>query len=539
MDNNAPLQPPARRTCIIEVRLGKCLTGPTKRMARDLHDAARACNQARNAIVKQWELWHWQRPDYEPAQMHDKTGLPLVRVKHGGKTTLLVDDGGKYRTRRGKSVSVPEDAEISPATEHRFFPQTLIDSWAADSLYSTAKRIAPQIAGKLLSSLVQEVKDDLSAKMPWSHDGQARRKYEAIVNCEISRQTYRQPLIPVPSQDIVIAWNGALSRKLTEKSRVKQHILAAGGNGQCVVRFPIFSRESGRKQQSIICRVEVRQLDKRRRSKRSERSRSAILRRIVAGEWPLRDSHLVYKRKAWFLQIVTVLPQRMAKLNQGVVADLMPCPLQRWRPFRLTCGEDMLDVGHAQHYAHEYARLVKRRKTLQARYKTGMAKGHGKQHFFRTFTRWERATRDMQSVYLWRLANAAADYCVQHEAGKLVWREPSLGLRKQDWFSMHGVPLDWTDLRAKLEHVCGRIGIELFVERMQLKEYCERFGAVEIPETARELEAQTDRWVADIAIEPGTGKRGHHAAPLATGPANRDGSMGYVDPVATRKGKPG
>ena len=61
-------------TGVIEMKLGFCLTAPTKRAAADLHDLAHQCNVVRNGVTRAWERWHEDNPDYQPKQRRDRKG---------------------------------------------------------------------------------------------------------------------------------------------------------------------------------------------------------------------------------------------------------------------------------------------------------------------------------------------------------------------------------------------------------------------------------------------------------------------------------
>lgn len=515
---------------VLDLKLGKCLTAPTKRMAHDLHELARDCNRVRNAIVRQWLCWHWSHPDHVPQPLRDKEWLVIHQGIVGGKKVRVVSKEGHWITLRCSAVNL--NVEPTPLLEDRWFPQCLVASWHADSLYNVARRTAPQLAAKIVSSLVQQVVADLSAKVPFAS---GELKCQQILRCEQNPITYaveKSLTIPVPTQDSALIYEGRVSRKLS--AGVDSHLKTAAGISSAAVRVPLFSRESSRKHLAMITRLEVGKLPRGIRSN---------LTRIATGEWKMLDSKLIFKRGAWFLQLVYHQPRRNLGLTPEHEAELVLEKLGGWHPLRIIAKEQRTQVGQselvidesfwrigqARELLADYTRVVTRRKVLAHRYKSGARKGRGKKQHFATYRSYSRATRDMEDVYSWGVIAEIIKFCTRKDCGTLLYREPGKGLRTKSWFAYQGVPFDWTKFRSKLAHKCWIFGVTLKVERMSTKEHRERFGEPDLPGTARKTQAPQATGVTDATLKLGKGKRGHQAAPLATSRVRREPKRLYGD----------
>lgn len=173
---------PESNAVVIKLRLGACLTGPTKRLAADLHEAAQLYNVARNAIVRAWER---------------------------------------------NAEAKPADAKFS-------------ESWPANA-YQEAWHTVPTLARKIVSAATQEVSAKLRARTPYNHPGKARYVWQAMLAFETSRPCYRGKELPVPCQDAKLClndsgytlkfpvWSEASGRqKLSHTCRIPTHRLPPG-----------------------------------------------------------------------------------------------------------------------------------------------------------------------------------------------------------------------------------------------------------------------------------------------------------------------
>ena len=49
---------------VISLKLGKCVTAPTKRMIKDLNDIAEKNRAVKNAIARTWITFHDDNPEW-------------------------------------------------------------------------------------------------------------------------------------------------------------------------------------------------------------------------------------------------------------------------------------------------------------------------------------------------------------------------------------------------------------------------------------------------------------------------------------------
>ena len=437
-------EPVTACTGVLEIKLGACLTGPTKRMVADLHAIALECNHARNAIVRHWERWREDNPDWQPAQRTGRGGVPKV-------------------TADGKPIL--ENPCVSQETEN--------------ALYHHGTAAAPNTAAKIIASCRAEVVDRLKSRLPWNHIGASHFRWEGILAHEVSRDCYRAICIPVPCQDTVLAIQTSdgvrVSRDL-DGARIQQ--CARGG---AILRFPLFSNKSGRDNKSIICRLETRQLTRGNRH---------VLARIASGDWKLSDSKLVWKegkgrsvgkkgksgkrhgrkrgakRGAWFFQLTYKQPRIDLELDQSRTATFLPLDPDEGHPFEVKCDDSFpWRLGDVRVLQEQFSRLETRRMVLRNRYRdAGSAKaGHGRGQIERYIRPVTRMVRDLMERFTDHLVSEVIRYCRRNNCGKLNYQEPGLGRRQHLWFERRDIPYDWTSLMAKVAFKCEKYGLKLLV----------------------------------------------------------------------------
>ena len=87
-----------------------------------------------------------------------------------------------------------------------------------------------------------------------------------------------------------------------------------------------------------------------------------------------------------------------------------------------------------------------------------------------------RVVTNCQRAFTWGVIDEVVRFCKKYNCGTVVFREPTLGSRDHLWLGRREVPYDWTGLETNLRHKCRQLGIDISVERIGMKELCERFG---------------------------------------------------------------
>jgi hypothetical protein len=376
-------------TGVLEMKLGFCLTSPTKRAVADLHDVAQKCNIVRNGITRHWERWREDHPDWKPEQRRDRKGEAKVarkmtvekpwRVKQVKdlltKNEAIENDKGEVLY-KDKVIAKFDDA---PVLEHPAYSQDL-----ENALYHRGTELAPEVGCSIVAQLRSEVLDRLKTRMPYNHPGEAEYRWEGILKYECARDCYRAISIPAPNSITVVGYEGLISRDISKGLSERLRKLA---QSNAIVRLQLFSRESGRANLDHVFWIEARQLP---------RGKKAILRKVVSGEWKLCDSKVVYKRDGWYYQMTYKQPQKSLNLNKNNVATLVMNPASATHPLSIRFTRDdgrtiTWQLGDANVLLAEYKRLEQRRTALQTRYKTASSgrKGHGRKQ--RTEGTWQEA----------------------------------------------------------------------------------------------------------------------------------------------------
>lgn len=371
---------PETTTCVLKLRLGCCLTGPTKRLAADLHAVARMFNQARNAVVRLWE----------------------------------------------------REAETSEDRTHFSMPA---------SAYAASSAAAPLLARKLCATATQEVAKKLRSKVPWNHPGLARYQWQAILAFETSRPAWRGLDIAVPCQDA----------RLTHSP------------SGYTLRFPLWSKQAGRKNCFVVCRLPSARLPPGLRR---------VLQQVSSGEWKLCDSKLIFhepksrgKKGHWAYHMAYERPQECLDLDKSRTAVLT---LQTGggaaRPFEVV-GPDAFPwtVGDAAVLLGEYRRLDERRLQMRARHRdrTEGKRGHGRQRAELAVRPITRAVQQLMHRFSWRVVAKVIEYCVRYNCGRVEWREPGVRVRDRYWFAAKAIPFDFTGFLGRLKHKLWVNGIVL------------------------------------------------------------------------------
>lgn len=415
-------------TGVLKVKLGACLSGPTKRMLADLAEVAAELNRARNLMVRTWERWREDHPDWVP---------------------------GTVKTKRGK--------------DHKETPFISYD--AHERMYELARERFGRVAGTLTSTARNEVIDRLKSRLPYDHAGASRFRWEGVLACEVARDCYRGQSIPVPNNSAVLCYEGDCSRDLSPgiMARVRQC-----GQSAAVLRFPLWSESAGRSVVDVICRLEVRQMSGGNRE---------VLRKVARGEWKFKDSEVVCRDGKWFLHLTYQQPRQDLGLPKERPAVLELYPADALKPMKVSCAAEgdgrpfLWSLGKAATLEAEHRRLDVRRRVLRDRYRgAGANRGHGKAKFFAKLRPATREVGYTDRKFSEDLVSEAVKFCVRFRCGTLVYREPTMPLRQSSWFGARKINFDWTAFLTRLRHKCWLYGIELKVERMGTGEHRGKYG---------------------------------------------------------------
>lgn len=410
-----------------DIEIGSCLTGPTKRLLKDLHETARQCVIIKNAMARLWLRWHEDNPNYEPRQ---RTSWGEPKVNKDGK----------------------------PVMEVAWLPQHV-----QKMMYDHGADIFPSVYVRIIkSSLFKELVGDLGRKMPYNHPGKAKIRAEAILMHESQLTEFSGEQIPIPNGTMAICYDGHSSHSVSNGIDSK---MFAMGRSSCVVCFPLFSKKSGRENTTIICRLNVGALSAGHRE---------LIRKVATREWGTGDSKLIFKRGKWFLSLIYKQPTQNLGLDPERTAELVMTGPDSRRAFAIYNDDCTWRIGDTDMLRKEFERIDNRRKAIRSRYRE-IGGGHGKNRFFSKLRPMSRSVQDLQARFTWNMVKEIVRFCAKVNCGKLSYREPKIPLRDESWFSRNDVPFDWTQFLGKLKHKCKHFGIELIVDSMATSEYRDRF----------------------------------------------------------------
>ncbi len=458
---------------IISLKLGKCVTAPTKRMIKDLNDIAEMNRAVKNAIARTWITFHDDNPDWEPGQA-------TTRDRKTGEETLKFDAKGK------------------PIMEIGYGPSGL-----GRDLYRAGVAAEPKLHSSITSMASQAVIKKLQAKMPWNHDGSARFFYEAILAHEVHLPRYNKGSIHFAPAELAFAYKGECSPCKMKAVTVR---MADLGQHYAVVRIPMWSRKSSRDVKDCIFRVEVRQMSRGNRK---------LLEGVANGEVKLRGSALVYrdKDKSWYFNLTYDAPTKNLELNPENVATITMLASDGKNPFAINCGKPRWTLGKARMLEYQYDRVKVRRSSLRERYRIAdrSGKGHGKKRFFEKTKPMSRAFVDLQAVFTGDLVAEVIKFCKRFDCGTVIFREPTMPLRKHDWFGKRDMAFNWTLLNSKLVDKCANVGIDLKINpkpdgRLGMKEFFEKYPNRNTKDSAKEPVEVSSEEPVEASVEKSNGK---------------------------------
>lgn len=448
----SPPKPLEETTGVIKIRLGMCLTGPTNRMLKDLWEIGTQCCRAQTAMVRAWERWREDHPDWEPDQ--------VARVKTS-------EDGSEVRAPlffKGRPLLQNDPLPRDQESRDRYFGGKAPETW----LYHVGTRQCPEVSADLISQCSQLVWKSLKAKCPHNHEGISAYRWQAVLNLEdgrpeVDRQIYRQRTIAVPSAGLILGYGrtAGLPPDVAAGGKGSPGIVARVRNyaaSSCVIRFPLFSNKSGRLVKDVICRLEVRQLSGGNRE---------LLRRLASQTpgWEIGGSKLVYRessgrqrkgrgRGAWFLHLTYTQPQKGFTLNPNRKAVLEMLPGDGPAPFRISAPESPTwTAGKSEAAVYFSKHLADRKRYLQRTYRDRPgANGYGRGRMFRDTKPLTAEQRNLADRYQRQVVADIVRYMRRFNCGVLVFKMPSMFVRNKSWFESNDLHWDWTQFESKLKH---------------------------------------------------------------------------------------
>jgi hypothetical protein len=439
---------------LIRLKLGACRTGPTKRLAADLHAAARLCNVARNAMSRAWLRWREDHPGWQAPPALNDDGTP--KLTRGGAPVPVCPAYPLFVTRAGEPGEFRQyEVPGRRRKEWRRADGTRGVSFST-YLYHAGRAAAPALSPELVSMCSREVVARLRAAMPYNHEGEARQRWQAVLWHEANLDTSRSLSIPVPNNKAAVCYAGEWGGRPSALARAARDRLGLFGASGCAAAFPLFAATAGRAWPAPVASLVVRPHTPGNR---------AVVRRVARGEWPMADSKLAYdERRGWSLHLSYRRPGESLPESGSPGVATLAAEAEGDYPFTVSgASEKPWRVGHGPLLARVFNRLDRRRRDMREDYGTAGPgrRGHGRSRNERDI---RPVTRQVQHLVNRVQAQAAAEvvrYCERYQCGTLVWREPHIARRGSLWFAKNKVQWNWTGFGQRLEHQCQRAGIRV------------------------------------------------------------------------------
>lgn len=367
-------------------------------------------------MIRYWERW-----------CEDNLfGTKDILIK--GKKNLVTGEAPRPRTITVRTPLVPDTYQLP-----RGF---------STELYHAGCAVAPQLAANIIAMVSQGMMSNVNKRVPFGHNGTARRVWQAILGNEMSRPCFRQNEISLP--------NNSMEFKLSDSGYT--------------VTFPLWSKAAGRKHSRHTCRLESKHLTKGYKS---------VLLKIAAGEWKLCDSALHWhepksrgKKGHWAIHLCYQRPQeKLTNLDPKQVAVLSLMGKDAEKPFEISTPGVFKPwkLGDVKVYLNELSRLETRRLEMRHRHrdKSSGRRGHGRKRVEGAIRPVTRKIKNLMGRFQWRMVSEIVRFCAQYGCGVVEFSEPSMGKRANCWFSVGGRQWDWTGFLSRLKHKLWLNGIEI------------------------------------------------------------------------------
>lgn len=378
----------------------------TFREAVDL--TGRECDLCRNAMMRFWQRWREDHPEWLPdAKVDKKTGEPKRRK-----------NGDIIRANLPAPKCEGERGEATFSTV----------------MYQHGRTMFPRLSSAMTSAISQEVWAKLRAKTPFVAGANNRglTVAESIMLFEQSPMSYRSRKIPVMKNTIKLGWDSC-----------------------CWLEMPFASA----KEPNARMRVELKVA-------KLPRVKKLRLQQIIAdGPKTACDSEIVMGRRGgWELHLVVNVEDQQGPADAANVLELHCNDGDSIRPFRWSFETHGRDIGEGVPLRREFERVTLRRKAIRAAYRMGMIKkGHGAKRMRAKSVKESRRTAGMQAAFIACLCEDVVRAAREHNCGTVRYFEPPVRTRDKSWFAVAGVPFNWTDLLSRLKSKLQRRGIVLEV----------------------------------------------------------------------------
>jgi hypothetical protein len=428
-------------------------------MTKDLMIVAQELNRARNAMIRYFLDFHAAHPD-----------VNVCLPKHAKKNS---------------------EKELSATT----------------MLYHFGRLAAPKVNSNLVSAAAGQVWSKLRSKISYTYRVKSRFMWEGILAYEIAPPQYTQRrsetntglAIPAPRSQTSFAYCGQVAGE-AERTR-----LIGESKSSALLRFVLWSKDSGRKHRSYVVRVHVDQLSDGNR---------AFLRKIARGEVRIADSQIVYKRGAWFFQLA--YEPELGKALGEKKAALVACPHVALRPFQiegLEVANERIRLPSVEPFLEKMRRLTARRRAIQYRQRHN-APGHGRDRIYSVTRPIDRQRSDHSITWIRDTCSYIARRAWRAGIATIEYFEPVPMIREFLWFGKRGIPFNWTTFLQRLTNACKKVGIEIKHQKVKGDWYRERYGEDVFKGAARTSEIEQEPGVADMKITWRADEEKRSAEPL-------------------------
>ena len=415
---------PEVRKVVLKLKLGSCLTSPTKRGAADLHEAALLYNRAQTAMVR-----HWER--------HCEATLGTVETIH-----CKGIPNGRLNPKTGKRTAPSPPREIRVLV----MPTEIVEQYElppkfTTELYHVGRLLAPRLSPSSLSLASNTILGaHVNKRTPWNHRGKARRAWQAILAGEAVRPCFREKAIGVANKTTTLLYEA----------------------NKATLTFALWSNQSGRKVLSPTWRIETRQLPRGLRK---------IVRQVATKQWKLCDSELVWHaprsrrgRGYWAFHMCYERPPYKEKHDAKRIATLKLLGGEGERPFEVA-GPDCFPwkVSDTRALLVTYRHLEAVRLARRSKYRDAGSgsKGHGRGRIEETIAPVSRAAKALMERYSKACVAEIVRYCIRHDCGTLVFDSPRTKQKAAGWFAQREIPFDWTQFCSRLKYRAWLRGIRV------------------------------------------------------------------------------
>ena len=301
-------------------------------------------------------------------------------------------------------------------------------------LYHAMTAAVPELDTSLVSSLASEINSHLRAQVDWrKRNGQKRTRADDILDYE-QRPPFSQAMrVPVVSRKACFTYGPQTTLSVR---------FLRSGHGD-VETFAIPTERLG-------TRIKRKLLD------------------IANGDRKLRDSYFHYRpernRWYWYLPVEEDVAQ---PLDATIILELRPSVDVADRPFQI--GRRY--VGDGRYLQSQLSRILTAEKEIGMSYRdrrTGAGHGRKKRDKAIAIKRLQR--RHRMDEFRRKLIVDIVRTCERNNAGRILYREPSLPVRKRCWFALVGIDFDWTRFLSDLKNAATRAGIEIDKRQWKWKE---------------------------------------------------------------------